>query len=152
MRGSVCIIGVNLNGELVGRENEFQEKREICFTLKFFATPPDSHLFPGLAERLSSEWAVGNSAINTSEPGFANEWVEIVHPREKWRERARAPQPLGKCRLDSEGFRTYRKSGHNLGCGFHACKESLEAAQAFVDAFDGRRVRETQITWCAETF
>jgi len=75
-----------------------------------------------------------------------------VHFGEKRRERARAPQPLRKNRLDAEGLRACRKWGHNSGRGFDAREETFEAAQSFVDTFDGRRVREAQIARRAETF
>src|SRR5580693_7684476 len=141
---------MNLYGKFVGGENELQEKREVRYACKFCATPRAGHLFPGLAERLFRERAVGDSAINARQPGFTNQRMEVAHFREKWRQGVRAPQALGKDRLDAEGLRAYRNSVYHLGRSLDTGEKALEAAQSFVNAFDGRRVGEAQVTRRAE--
>jgi hypothetical protein len=72
MRGGVCVIGMNLNGKLVGGEDEFQKERKVDVALKSRTTPRNAHLFPSLAQRPSGELAADDGAIKTSQPRFPN--------------------------------------------------------------------------------
>lgn len=53
-------------------------------------------------------------------------------------------------------LRPYKKEGKldhfNLSGGFHAAEKAVQAAQAFVDAFDRSGVRKPQVAGRAESF
>src|SRR5947207_217221 len=77
MDGSVAIVGMDLDGELVCRENEFDEQRKIPRFGKVCTAPLDGHLAPGFSKSFSGECAVSNAAIYVREPSLADRLREI---------------------------------------------------------------------------
>ena len=78
-------------------------------------------------------------AIDAGEPSFAQWFREVRFFGKERRKRTCAPNARTE-----NGFDAKRLRLHESGRGFDAREEALEAAESFVDAFDGRCVRKAQ--------
>src|SRR5271154_5140679 len=142
---------MNLNGQFVLRENEFQEKRKIIAVLKFRATRRHGHFFPCLTKSLPEIWSVRDRAIEACQPGLTDRLWKIVLLREERSKRSSAPDAMMEDGLQTKRFGAWRFRSHESGRGLNSREEAVEAAESFVDALDGCCVREAQIAWRAES-
>src|SRR4029077_12019670 len=92
MPGRVGIVGVDLDGQLIVGENEFDENRKLCAGSQACSAPIRGHFMPRSAQCFLRKRTCRYFAIDAGEPGLAERLSEMRFLWEKRSERARAPE------------------------------------------------------------
>src|ERR1700719_2753266 len=141
LRG-VSVIGMHLDGKLIGGEKKFHQERKLgrCrWRCEVGAAPSWRHFLPRLVDGACKRTGF-DLRIRSGEPCFTGWFMEICFVGIDGCKGASAPDAEHKFWLDACGLRP-----HGLSGGFSAREKTGQTAQPFFVTLDGSGVRKTEI-------
>src|SRR3989449_10715581 len=101
---------MHLNGQLVLRENEFQQQGKCALAAQPAASPLRWHCAPCLAQFATGVGPGGEPAVVPGQPGFADGFGEGGSFREERRERSCAPDALEENGFETRWLKIHERS------------------------------------------